>query len=241
MDKLCKKCGTVQDESHFHKGRSRWCKSCVKAASREYYLRNKERINEYNRTYAIENREKKNERQRRYNKTHGESEARKLWKIKNADKIKQYQKTSKERRKKKNALYMREKRKEPSAALYNRMSVGINRSLKDGKAGRHWETIVGYTVHELKAHLEKHFHDGMSWENMGQWHIDHVIPKSAFNFMSHKDIDFERCWSLDNLQPMWARDNQVKSNKLFKPHQPSLLLDGGYKFAMRTGWRRESR
>ena len=39
----------------------------------------------------------------------------------------------------------------------------------------------------------------MSWDNYGSdWYIDHKIPDS---------------WSLNNLQPMWAKDNLAKGNR----------------------------
>jgi hypothetical protein len=46
------------------------------------------------------------------------------------------------------------------------------------KKGRKWEHLVGYTVEDLMAHLESLFVGGMNWENMGDWHIDHKVPKS---------------------------------------------------------------
>ena len=94
------------------------------------------------------------------------------------------------------------------------------------KNGRHWEGLVGYTLMDLKKHLEKKFLPGMSWDNWGinGWHIDHKIPISAFNFTDPSHTDFKRCWSLKNLQPLWAFDNISKNDKLEKPFQPSLAL-----------------
>jgi hypothetical protein len=105
-----------------------------------------------------------------------------------------------------------------------RISAVIRRSLKGEKAGRHWEYLVGYTLNDLRKHLEKHFVEGMTWENQGNWHIDHKIPKSAFNFTKPEHKDFKNCWALKNLQPMWAKDNILKSSKIKKHFQPSLLL-----------------
>ncbi len=106
------------------------------------------------------------------------------------------------------------------------MKGGIRRSLRNSsKEGRMWESLVGYTWGDLKRHIEKQFILGMSWENYGPvWHIDHKIPISAFNFSSPEDIDFKRCWSLKNLQPLWANDNVRKQDKLISPFQPSLLI-----------------
>jgi hypothetical protein len=105
------------------------------------------------------------------------------------------------------------------------MSAGIGKSLTSGAKNRqHWETLVDYTAEDLKIHLEKQFKDGMSWDNRTEWHIDHIIPKSAFNYETPNDIDFKKCWALSNLQPLWKLDNLRKSDRIVKPHQPSLLL-----------------
>ena len=106
------------------------------------------------------------------------------------------------------------------------ISGRIWETLKKGsKANRHWEELVGYTVDQLKAHLEKLFKPGMTWENYGTyWHIDHKTPIAVFNFQKPEDIDFRLCWSLKNLQPLQAKDNIRKGAKLEQPFQPSLAI-----------------
>jgi hypothetical protein len=69
--------------------------------------------------------------------------------------------------------------------------------------------ILGYSAEQLKEHLKTLFEDGMSWENWGEWHIDHIIPVSKFE----KDTDPKIVNSLSNLQPLWASDNIKKSNR----------------------------
>ncbi len=103
--------------------------------------------------------------------------------------------------------------------------LSIYHCLIQDKHGRSWENIVGYTLNDLRNHLERHFEDGMTWDNYGKfgWHIDHIIPVSVFNFKSIHDIDFKRCWALSNLRPLWAEENWKKNNKLSKPFQPSIL------------------
>lgn len=109
--------------------------------------------------------------------------------------------------------------------LNHSISSGIYSSLAKGtKAGRHWETLVDYTIDQLRNHLEKQFKPGMTWENYGQWHLDHKVPLSVHNFQSPEDIDFKQAWALKNLQPLWSIENIKKSNKLTKPFQPSLTL-----------------
>ena len=70
------------------------------------------------------------------------------------------------------------------------------------------ETLLGCTVAEARAHLESQFLLGMSWDNHGEWHIDHIKPCASFDL-----TDFEqqkRCMHYTNLQPLWAEDNLRK-------------------------------
>lgn len=115
-------------------------------------------------------------------------------------------------------------RSKPHGRLNINISNHIRYSLRCGKNGHHWETLVGYTVSQLKKHIEKQFKDGMSWDNYGKWHLDHKIPISKFNFEKPLDDDFKRCWALKNLQPLWALDNMKKHCKIDKPTQTSLIF-----------------
>lgn len=54
----------------------------------------------------------------------------------------------------------------------------------------------------------------MTWENYGKtWHIDHIIPRSWFNYKSPKDLLFKECWKLENLQPLETKKKYLKGNK----------------------------
>ncbi len=103
-------------------------------------------------------------------------------------------------------------------SLKKRISVLINESLTvkgaRRKNGRHWENLVGYSVQDLKKHIESKFLPGMSWDNRHEWHIDHITPRSAFNITSAECEEFKRCWSLENLQPLWAKDNLSKGSSI---------------------------
>jgi hypothetical protein len=93
------------------------------------------------------------------------------------------------------------------------MATAIRLSLKKGKDGITWRKLVPYSCEELKSHLESQFRDGMNWDNYGLWHIDHVKPISSFDITSYMCNDFKQCWSLENLQPLWAYENLRKGNK----------------------------
>lgn len=109
--------------------------------------------------------------------------------------------------------------------LNHNIGNNIGHSLRGSKAGRRWEDLVGFTVEQLKKHLEKRFEPRMTWENYGTyWEIDHKIPIAVFNFEKPEDIDFRLCWSLKNLQPLEAKKNRSKQDKIGKPFQPSLLV-----------------
>lgn len=89
----------------------------------------------------------------------------------------------------------------------------VYNALVGGKAGRSWESVVGYTLNDLETHLESQFTDGMTWDNYGEWHIDHIVPKSWFSYESDDSPAFRECWSLGNLKPMWGVDNVLKGNR----------------------------
>lgn len=110
--------------------------------------------------------------------------------------------------------WQREKRlKDPKAHLSQRMSRAVNLSLKVGKEGRSWRDLVPYSLDDLMRHIERQFLRGMSWDNRGEWHIDHIVPVASFTFSSPDDAEFKAAWALTNLRPMWARENQRKSDE----------------------------
>ena len=97
--------------------------------------------------------------------------------------------------------------------LDNNISSLISRSLKGKKAGRRWESLVGYTLEDLIIHLEKQFDNKMNWENYGgYWWIDHIKPRSLFKYKTAEDPEFKKCWALKNLQPMEKFTNIKKRN-----------------------------
>ena len=72
--------------------------------------------------------------------------------------------------------------------------------------------MLGYTKEDLRDHIEKKFKDGMSWENRGKWHIDHIVPIK--HFLDNGIDDPKIINSLSNLQPLWAEENLAKSSKV---------------------------
>jgi len=133
--------------------------------------------------------------------------------------------TDPERERKRRADRYNERKVIPREKLNSCMASNIYQSLCGGKNGRKWQDLVGYSVDQLRKHLEKRFTNGMGWGNHGSlWHIDHIIPISAFNFATPDDLDFKRCWELKNLRPFEAKKNCSKGARIDKPFQPSLTI-----------------
>ncbi|KQX35334.1 hypothetical protein ASD04_14945 [Devosia sp. Root436] len=89
----------------------------------------------------------------------------------------------------------------------------VRNGLAGVKGGRAWEALVGYSISDLMAHLERQFLPGMSWANIGDWHVDHILPRAMFTYSSEQDPDFRACWALTNLRPLWSEANLEKGAK----------------------------
>lgn len=102
-------------------------------------------------------------------------------------------------------------RSTPEGMLDHRMSQSVREALRGAKRRCKWEDLVGYSVDELKAHLESKFTEGMSWEKFfgGRIHIDHIMPRMNFNYSCANDPQFKQCWALSNLRPSWPKQNSV--------------------------------
>jgi hypothetical protein len=72
--------------------------------------------------------------------------------------------------------------------------------------------LVGCNLFSLLNYLQTKFLPGMTWENYGEWHIDHIKPCSSFDLTNLKE-QFE-CFHYSNLQPLWAKDNLMKQDKV---------------------------
>jgi len=99
------------------------------------------------------------------------------------------------------------------AILRARLRKSLN-SQSSKKSKRTLE-LVGCSIRDIRQHLENQFKDGMSWENQGEWHIDHIKPCSLFDLTDPEQQ--KECFNYKNLQPLWAIDNIKKSNKWQAP------------------------
>ena len=112
-------------------------------------------------------------------------------------------------------LIYEKKRKEidPNFKLVCTLRTRIGTVLSKIKQDKYMHTmeLVGCTIDELKKHLESKFEEGMTWQNHGEWHIDHIVPCCSFDLT--KKINQQVCFNWSNLQPMWGKENLSKSGK----------------------------
>lgn len=215
--KICSKCRKEKLLTQFYEdkdsrdGYYTFCIECSKKYQRKYYIKNKERIKEKVKNYKNNNKDKFkliDKEYREKNKDQAKLYAKKYYK-ENIEKMKKRSKEWKlnnvERVKLNARKHNRKRRQNITVKLSDAMASNIYDSLKGNKNGRGWETLVGYTLENLRKHLELSFTPKMSWKNYGRhgWNIDHVRPISSFNFKNTEDKEFKECWALNNLQPLW--------------------------------------
>lgn len=208
------------------------CRECMRELNREYWrnggaekhkARRKENF-EQHRKATLAYRERTKERRAAQVKAYAEANAeaikayQKRWQTENAELLRRYWADYREAHRGKIRVYRRHwakarRESDPVFVLNQRMSHQIRQALINRKARQPWELLVGYTVHDLRERLESCFTEGMGWDNMSEWHIDHIRPKASFTYTTTADPAFKECWSLTNLQPLWAHDNLTKSAK----------------------------
>jgi len=79
------------------------------------------------------------------------------------------------------------------------------------KKSRSTFKLLGCSIADFMRHLETRFQEGMTWENYGEWQIDHVKPCASFDLTDPKQQEI--CFHFSNLQPLWERDNKSKSDR----------------------------
>ena len=247
--KRCTKCGEIKKHDDFGPdkratdGKQSSCRLCCnnrrrgktktdkqKEQNRKWAKEHPLAVKESGKRFRIKNRDKLLKQHKEYREQNKNKMKIwvKTWTEKNLDRFKKTQRDWQVNNPEKVAAIKKRCRENHPQKIKERLAASMRNalrmSLRGSKNGRHWEYLVGYTISDLNSHLEKNFMAGMSWDNYGEWHIDHKIPISAFNFQAPEDIDFKKCWCLRNLQPLWKHDNVVKNDKLSDPFQPSFAM-----------------
>ena len=201
--KTCAKCNETKSKNEFTKSSQRkdgykpYCKKCHNENNRDYRSRNPE-TSRLSSSIWIEN-----------NKDRREAYVRK-WQENNRDRVNQLARDRRERNPDAVKEYQKKYSSIPSVRIRRAVSSRIRTCLILGKGGQRTFDVLGYSISELTLHLERQFLPGMSWDNYGKWHIDHILPVSSFSVESMGDEEFNACWALSNLRPLWAVDNMRK-------------------------------
>lgn len=107
----------------------------------------------------------------------------------------------------------RMKKKGPALSILECMRSAIFRMKQRGyvKTQRSLK-YLGCSVEFARAHIERQFRPGMSWDNHGKWHIDHIRPLALFDLTNPEHVAKASRW--DNLQPLWASENLAKRHSV---------------------------
>lgn len=104
----------------------------------------------------------------------------------------------------------RERYSTPSGRSRNAMRRMLKRCIKSKHQRTH--EILGYSPDDLRRHIERQFAKGMTWDNMGDWHIDHITPIQYFLEIGETSPAVIN--ALPNLMPIWAAENLSKGAKV---------------------------
>lgn len=219
-------------------------KEYARIKSRMRRDRNPEKINEAARKWRSENKERYLDSARRWRaknpdkvkaatKTAREknrdllNEKTRIWRLKNKDRIAKYyseyraRPEVKKRRSKQSAEWgKKERERNPGFKILCALRIRLHQLI--GSSVSMKSKTLGLSSDELRAHLERKFKPGMTWENYGkEWVCDHEIPCANYDFNDPRSI--RECFSLFNLQPLWTKENRSKWMKIMK--QTELVLD----------------
>ncbi len=230
--KKCNKCAADKDDFNKSKAAPDGLQSTCRQCQKQYRIDNQERLDVYFKEYRENNVEAKtaylatyySENRNEINKKH------RIYYAKNKDKILEKQSSRKDLI----AEYQKEYRKEYYTENRNRIKDKVNFRYRNDSAYRakvllrgrfrnwfksmgmqktgHVADLIGCTFEELCKHLESQFKPGMTWDNQGDWHIDHIKPLALFDPLNSDHL--KEAWHYTNLQPLWAVENWIKGDRI---------------------------
>jgi hypothetical protein len=201
MEKKCMRCDETKETSMFYKNKHKkdglqvYCKPCMKNENKKNYINHKDTWDE---------------RTKQYNKTDSSKKYRREWAKNKYDTNEEYKQTCI-----KNAVKYERNMLNTNIEykIKHVLRSRIRDALKKHLANKYRNTndLTSCTMEELKLHLEAKFTEGMTWENHGDWHIDHIKPCCSFDLKEEEEQ--KKCFHYTNLQPLWAKDNLSKGGK----------------------------
>jgi hypothetical protein len=188
-------------------------KDKIRKREKAYYHNNKEKMRQKAKDYYQLNKKKNNEQN-------------KIWRNANKEYLKNYDKNREPQRKENRKAYYKANKVKIREYYNNRLKTDIQYKLSINIRGRLNKALknnykcgsavkdLGCSIDELKLYLESKFQEGMTWDNWTKdgWHIDHIRPLSSFDLTNREE--FLQACHYTNLQPLWAKDNFAKKDKI---------------------------
>jgi len=215
INSVCKKCSkekaknwTINNPDKAKKRSANYYlnnKENSKASCKRWYENNIKRAKKYKHEWYIENKHRFKEDKIQYNKDHKEE-------IRAYNK--EYYKKNKKVIGKKNKEYILNRLEEDLLFRFKtRLRSNMLSSFKRNNLTKNSRTreILCCELDYFKPHIEVQFEEGMSWDNYGEWVLDHIIPISFA--MTFEEV--EQLCSYINYQPLWKKENEKKGNNIF--------------------------
>ena len=203
--KKCSKCLKSKQFSDFYKKRGGKfgvegrCKECRSKIDFIYTRENQDKVKQSRKRHYKSNLQKVKAKQA-------------IYRTKNREKLRlYYRKFDKLNR---NKITSRERRRyasDPNFKLKKNLRNRIRLALQNTAKQTSTDLLLGASTKQVRQHIESQFQSGMTWDNYGEWHIDHRLPCASFD-LSNPD-EQKVCFHYTNLQPLWAKDNLSKGAK----------------------------
>lgn len=229
----CTTCLVEKPISQFYKksdGYAAKCNICMPIYMKALYQKHIDHRRNQAKNYAIKHKDIISKRAKTYRENNKEERCKKTkeWRDKNIEHCRNYRKKNAE----KMAITSRNSRRKRYNELKNDVMFKLRALLKSrirsGITGKGWckkkssAEILGAPLEVVRKYIERQFKKGMTWENHGlnTWHIDHKIPLST----AKTEEEMITLCHYTNLQPLWAKENLEKWNKIIKPIQMKITL-----------------
>lgn len=179
-----------------------------KESIKKYYQENKEILKEYFKNWLTRNKYDKKKYDKKYYQENKEKKDKtnKIYRENNREKIS----------KRRNQYYQKRIKIDTIYKFKSRIRSLISGSFKRGKnqfkKNATTENILGCTIEEFIKYISCKFTEGMTLENYGEWHLDHIIPLAG----ATTEEEIIKLNHYTNFQPLWAKDNLSKSSKVLE-------------------------
>lgn len=198
----CKKCGKYTDD---YIQKQCMCRKCYNQYMKEWAASHRDKVRERNNNYAKTHKKEKQAYDKKRNIIYAEE---------HRERVKRYNKEHKEWRKNYIKEWTRQNRLDPIIRFKNsvrsNISAAITKRAMSLKKQKHTEEILGCSFNEFRIYIEAKFTEGMTWENYGEWELDHITPIS----LAKTEEEVYKLNHYTNFQPLWKMDNLKKSNKI---------------------------